>query len=181
MSCSSDLGFAMAMDDDITRLNFIGGPLDDEEQLKASAELLNAIGLATCVWARVEQLIDAALIYLNQPKHSEKIHDPDHPIGFKRKIKLLKRWFNQHPALADHRDVIREITTELLELSGTRNAVLHSILDSYDPNTKTLVFRSIQPAGRHISGSQTHWNNRDVANVRSIDAKNSSPTCYHFP
>jgi hypothetical protein len=65
------------------------------------------------------------------------VHDPDHPIGFKKKIKLLKRWFNRHPALV------------VLSLSNTRNTFLHSILDSYDPKTQTAIFRSLQAKTDH--------------------------------
>jgi hypothetical protein len=129
---------------DIHQIRFAGGPLDSEQGLKTCAELFNVIGLAACVWARLELFIDAALIHINQPQHSEKLHDQDHPIGFRRKIKLLKRWYNQHPALAEQRASIRKITSELLELSTTRNQFLHSILDSYDPTTQTAVFRSIR-------------------------------------
>jgi hypothetical protein len=133
-----------APDNDIRKIKFTGGPLDSPEEMKAAAELWRAIGLAACVWARLEQHLDAVLIHLNQPKHSEKLHDPDHPIGFKRKIKLLKRWFNQHQVLAEHRNSMRPITTEMLSLSETRNQILHSILDSYDLATKTAVFRAVR-------------------------------------
>jgi hypothetical protein len=134
----------MTIPDDIHKIRFMGGPLDSPDQMEAAAELWRTIGLAACTWARLEQHIDAVLIYLNQPKHSEKLCDAEHPIGFRRKIKLLKRWFNQHPALAQHRKAIREITSDLLVLSQTRNAFLHSILDDYNPSTRTAIFRSIQ-------------------------------------
>src|SRR5215204_5755330 len=126
-------------------ISFIGGPLDDGEQMKAAAELWRAIGLAACTWSRLEQHVEVVLIHLNQREHSEKLYDEDHPIGFKRKIKLLKRWFNQHPALAEHRDTLRTITTDMLSLSVTRNTFLHSILDSYDPATSTATFRAVRP------------------------------------
>jgi len=120
--------------------------------MKAAAELWRAIGLAACTWSRLEQHVEVVLIHLNQRKHSEKLYDQDHPIGFKRKIKLLKRWFNQHPALAEHRDILRTITTDMLSLSVTRNTFLHSILDSYDRATSTATFRAVRPTsdGRDI-------------------------------
>jgi hypothetical protein len=133
---------------DIHQIRFLGGPLDELDETAAAAELWRAIGLAACTWARMEQHIDAVLVHLNQPKHSEKLCDPDHPIGFRRKIKLLKRWFNQHPALAEHRETMRKITSDLLVLSKTRHTFLHSILDAYNPATKTATFRSIQPKTR---------------------------------
>jgi len=151
-----------APDDDIYKVRLSGTPLDDPESMEASAELWRVIGLSACTWARLEQHIDMVLIHLNQPKHSEKLHDPDHPIGFKRKIKLLKRWFNQHPALAEHRASLRQITTKMLALSKTRNAFLHSILDSYDPSTKTAVFRAVRAmspttyqAGKYVGTLET--------------------------
>jgi hypothetical protein len=130
---------------DIHKIRYLGGPLDELDETMAAAELWRAIGFAACIWARMEQHIDAILIHLNQPRHSENLCDPDHPIGFRQKIKLLKRWFNQHPALAKHREAIRKITSDLLVLSKTRHMLLHSILDAYDPRTKTATFRSIKP------------------------------------
>jgi hypothetical protein len=133
----------VATDDDLY-IKFTDGPLDSPEYLRAATELWRVIGIASCVWARLEVHLDLILVFLNQPKHSEKLHDPDHPIGFKRKIRLLKRWFNQHPALAEHRDAVRSIASEMLELSQTRNAFLHSILESYDLNSQTAIFRSVR-------------------------------------
>jgi hypothetical protein len=146
----------MPIPDDIHKIRFIGGPLDSPEQMKAAAELWRTIGLAACTWARLEQHIDAVLIYLNQPKHSEKLCDPEHPIGFRRKVRLLKRWFNRYPALAEHRKTIREISTDLLILSKTRNAFLHSILDDYNPSTRTAIFRSVQAKAQNTYVATKH-------------------------
>jgi hypothetical protein len=118
--------------------------MDSPEGMTSAVELWRALGIAACTWARLEQHLDAVLILLNQPKHSEKLHDREHPVGFKKMVRLLKRWFNQHPALAEHRDAVRPITTQMLALSKTRNAFLHSILDSYDPSTSTAVFRGVR-------------------------------------
>src|SRR5262249_5840037 len=84
---------------------------------------------------------------LNRPKHSPVIYDKDHPIGFKSKIKLLKRWFNQHPALAHRKIEFRGLAPRFLRLNGIRNEFLHSFLSDYDPNTKMAVWRGIKPEG----------------------------------
>ena len=112
-----------------------------------AAELFRAIGLATCSWSRLEVQIDMTLMHVNQPKHSVELHDPEHPVGFKSKIKLLKRWFNQHPALKGQAEALRKICPQILKLSGERNIFLHSVLQTYDPNTQTAVWRGIKANG----------------------------------
>jgi hypothetical protein len=67
-------------------------------------------------------------------------------MGFRNKIKLLKRWFNQHPALKHNAGEFRGLAGRILELSKTRNIFLHSILSSFNPVTKQAIWRSIRPA-----------------------------------
>jgi hypothetical protein len=150
------------LDNDILAITFGNTPLDDPDQMADAAELFRAIGLASMSWSRLEMHVDMVLLFLNQPHHSERLHDKDHPIGFKSKIKLLKRWFNQHPALKHQSGEMRQITSRLLELGQTRNTFLHSILSSFDPATKQAVWRSIKPAseatynvGKHIGTIET--------------------------
>src|SRR4051812_38190415 len=105
----------MTIADDIYRLSVADTPLDDPAKMAGAAELFRAIGLAASSWSRLETHLDMVLIFLNQPQHSNEIHDRDHPIGFKRKIKLLKRWFNQHPALKIAAKDFRTLSPKLLE------------------------------------------------------------------
>ena len=152
----------MSAASDIERITLTNTPLDDPNKMAEAAELFRAIGLATSSWARLETHIDMVLIHLNQPKHSLKLYQKDHPIGFKSKVKLLKRWFNQHPALKPQAGGLRAIAPKFLELGQQRNIFLHSILSDYDPATKRAIWRGIKPegeetyrVGKHI-GSVDH-------------------------
>lgn len=123
---------------------FAGGPIEDRD---SAASAFLALGHAASAWARLEQLIDAILIHINNIQFSKKLFDPEHPVSFRKKIKLLKRWFNKHPALAEHTDDIRTITSRLKELAEHRNTYLHSIFEAYDPVTKTLALHSLKFLG----------------------------------
>ena len=147
---------------DIEHLSLTDTPLDHPNSMAEAAELFRAIGLATSSWARLEMHIDMVLIHLNRPKHSKELYAEDHPIGFRSKIKLLKRWFNQHPALSHQSKALRALTPKFLELGKQRNIFLHSILSNYDPETKVATWRGIKPAaeetyrvGKHV-GSVEH-------------------------
>lgn len=145
-------------------------PLDDPSKMANAAELFRAIGIAASAWARLEVHLDMVLLYLNQPKHSEEIYDKDHPMGFKRKVKLLKRWFNKHPILKPFAAEFRALSPKLIELSSIRNTFLHSILSSFDPETKEAVWRGIRPltettfsVGMHVGTVATLINFADEA------------------
>jgi hypothetical protein len=130
---------------EILNLVLTDTPLDDPAKMANAAELFHTVGLAASEWTRLEVHLDFILIYLNQPKHSEEIYDKDHPMAFKKKVRLLKRWFNQHPILKPFAADFRALSPRLIELSNVRNTFLHSILSSYDPNTKEAVWRGIRP------------------------------------
>jgi hypothetical protein len=130
-----------------------------------AAELFRAIGLATCSWSRLETQIDMVLIYLNRPRHSLALYDRDHPIGFRSKIKLLKRWFNQHPALANGAISLRQLTPKILELNQQRNSYLHSVLQDFDPLTKVAIWGGIKAAG-----SETYKVGRHIGSVETLIA-----------
>lgn len=120
---------------------FIGGPLESPEN---ASDLFCALGYASAQWTRLEQHIDAVLIHVNNREHSASIFAPDHPVSFQKKIGLLKRWFNQHPALANLTTDIRELTSRLKFLSQHRNNLIHGVVESWDPATKTAVFRTLK-------------------------------------
>jgi hypothetical protein len=86
-------------DYDILGIALTNTPLDSPTEMADAAELFRVLGLASSSWMRLEMHLDMVLLFLNQPQHSEKLYNKDHPMGFRNKIKLLKRWFNQHPAL----------------------------------------------------------------------------------
>ena len=174
----------MKPDPVLHRLRFVGGPLDTERE--AATPLFAALGAASATWARLEQHVDAALIHLNQKRHSEQLFDPDHPVSFTKKLKLLKRWFvNQHPALAGDREENRDIATDLKVLSGDRNKFLHSIVDSYDPDTGTVAFIAVRALGedkfniaRHVGTVASLLRFADQVNERHLRLAKISTTLF---
>lgn len=132
---------------------FLGGPLDAENP---PPDLFSAIGYAASSWARLEQHLDAVLIHINNPAHSEAIYNPAHPIGLGAKLKLLKRWFNQHPALASLSSDFRELSSRLKEISPHRNNMLHGILERWEPETRTAYFQTIKFMGDDEFQVSTH-------------------------
>jgi hypothetical protein len=108
-------------DTDILAITLTGTPLDSPTEMENAAELFKALGIASSSWMRLEMHLDMVLLFLNQPKHSKTLHEEDHPTGFARKIKLLRRWFNKHPALKPLADEFRGLAGPILVLSKTRN------------------------------------------------------------
>lgn len=119
-----------------------GFPIDD---FAAHKELFAAIGHAAMSWARFETHLDAIPIHVNAAENSDDLYNPDHPVTFGPKIKLLKRWFNQHPGLKQLKDQMRRLTSGAKNLSRLRNSVLHFILEDLDGNT--AQFHGIKYAG----------------------------------
>lgn len=130
---------------DVTRdFIIVGGPIDNPE---GAEPLFQALGRLAASWSRLEQHIDALLMQLNDPRHSLNLYSPDHPVSFQQKIKLLKRWFNQHPALENFTDDIRTITSRLKVMGQDRNVFLHSNLEAWDAETETAHMTSIKYEG----------------------------------
>lgn len=125
------------------RLN--GGPINNPDGAQA---VFLALGLGAASWARLEQHIDAVLMQVNKEQHSTEIlslFNPDHPLPFTDKIRLLKRYFNKHPALKEHTEAIRSFAKVAKILGQERNIYLHGILERYDSETKTIFIRSVKP------------------------------------
>jgi hypothetical protein len=118
-----------------------GGPLDDPER---PTELFEALGFAACAWARMEQHLDTILIHVNKSEYSEKLYTERHPVMISGKIKLFKRWFNQHPALAGMAGMARLLTSGIKQISGNRHTFIHAALEAWDPETKTAKFHGIK-------------------------------------
>jgi hypothetical protein len=129
-----------------------GGPLDDTA---SALDLFQALGHASSAWARLEQHVDIALMQINQADFSfgeKDLYDPIHPRTFSAKLDLLKDYFNKHPALAEDRGAIRELSGMIKEMSKERNQYLHSIVEAYDSSTQKVTFHSIQPQGKPAEG-----------------------------
>jgi|GEM_PF-4580047 len=122
-----------------------GGPINNPA---TAAEFFLTLGYISAAWARLEQHIDSILLQVNKQQHSSEIvslYDPNHPRPFTDKIRLLKRYFNQHPALKQHKSKIREFAAAVKKMATDRNIYLHSVLQGYDNKTKIVTLRSIQP------------------------------------
>jgi hypothetical protein len=120
-----------------------GGPIDRKEGTEALFELL---GRASAAWARMELMLDIILLHINKASESPEIYDPEHPVSFKRKLKLMKRWL-KHPKLAPGRNIFRKSLAILKTLADTRNDVLHSHITSFDPQTGRIGFLSLRFLG----------------------------------
>jgi hypothetical protein len=114
------------------------------------APALEAYGRVAASWARLEHHIDALLIQVNKPDHSEALFK-EHPTSFGKKIDLLKSWFNKYPPLSEYREDIRDLTSKLKILSKdsskqfiSRNVLLHAIPARYEPETKVIIFHHME-------------------------------------
>lgn len=146
---------------------FVGGPLDSPVR---PDELFRALGAASAQWARLEQHIDAVLIQVNNRQHSATLFKEDHPVSFQAKIKLLKRWFNQHPALANLTDDVRTLTTKLKEISQHRNNIVHGALEKWDADTETCVLRTLKSSGDEFSISTHEYTIDGIDTVSDLTA-----------
>ena len=129
---------------DLSAFKFEGGPIDAPSE---AGEAFSVIGHAAASWARLELLIDIILIHVNNAEFSSTIYEEVHPVSFSKKVRLLKRWFNQHPALTNHKEDIRELTSRLKVLSNDRGLYIHSQVEAYDTTTKTVTLRNLQYLG----------------------------------
>lgn len=120
---------------------FIGGPLEEPD---GKEKLFEALGYACAQWARMEQHIDSLLMHINNDAHSDTIFDPEHPVSFLKKIDLLKKWFNKHPALASLQEDVRLLTSKLKGLSQHRNNLIHGTLERWDSDRTTAEFCTIK-------------------------------------
>jgi hypothetical protein len=126
------------------RYRLRGGPIDTPAE---DAEVFLALGRAFAAWSRTEQHIDAIILQVNKANHSTPeldLFDPKHPVPFADKIKLLKRYFRRHPALAQFRDDIVDIADGLKAFAEQRNDWAHSILQEYDRDSKRITFNLIR-------------------------------------
>jgi hypothetical protein len=124
--------------------NLVGGPLEAPDD---HSSLFAALGFAGSAWARMEQQLDIVLIHINKEKLSSRLYQPEYPIAFERKIKLAKRWFNQHPPLKPYRDDIRLFTSKVKEIAPIRNHLLHSILQDWNPKEQVATMQTIKFEG----------------------------------
>ncbi len=123
---------------------FYGGAIDDPNTPRS---VFTAVGRAAMAWARLELHLDAVILHVNKKDHSEELYR-EHPVSFDKKIDVVKRWFNQHPALLQHKDSMRELTRTFRILSKqARNPLIHSLFASYDAGKKELTLQNIRYMG----------------------------------
>jgi hypothetical protein len=122
-----------------------GGPINHPE---TAIPAFLALGHAAAAWGRLEQHIDAILLQVNKEQHSNEIlalYDPNHPRPFTDKIRLLKTYFNKHPALAEFKERIRSFASAATSLSQERNEYIHGIVEGYDEKSQTIILHAIKP------------------------------------
>lgn len=121
---------------------YIGGPIERPEQ---NQEILLAIGHAAASWARMEQHLDGILQHINKEAHSGNLNlfDPDHPRPFGAKLRLLKSYFNKHPALSAYRETVQDFICGLKKLAPVRNEIMHSVLENYDSQTRRYTINGV--------------------------------------
>jgi hypothetical protein len=126
------------------KYRYIGGPIELPGQCD---QLFADYGFAAASWARMEQHIDAILVQINKEQHSDEfldLYDERHPGTFDTKIKMLRRYFNKHPALAQYTDTVIDCATGLKRLSKDRNELLHGVLEDYDPTKSLIMINGMQ-------------------------------------
>jgi hypothetical protein len=124
--------------------SILGGPLEAPED---HIPLFAALGFAAAAWARMEQQLDIVLIHVNKEKLSSHLYQPQYPFSFDGKIKLAKRWFNQHPQLASYSEDIRHFTSSIKPIARIRNSLLHSILQEWDPIREIAIMQTVRFEG----------------------------------
>jgi hypothetical protein len=139
------------------RFRFGGGPLSHPNVAPAALE---AYGFTAACWARLETHIEAVTLFLNRQEHSNStlnLHQPRHPSSTWDKIKLVRKYFNRHPALRTHKANADRVCERLLQMALDRNELLHSIVEDYanghvtingifvKPDTTSSIKRSIVP------------------------------------
>lgn len=130
----------------LCQFNFSGGPVEapDTEEL---ALPFHAFGFVAMAWARLETHLDALLIHLNKRQFSKEIFDPDHPVSFSRKLRLLKTWFGKQKALSKYKPAIDKLAKQLKTLSQARNSFLHALFSAYDAQKSEVTLRSLYYVG----------------------------------
>ncbi|MER9963067.1 hypothetical protein NKJ72_19260 [Mesorhizobium sp. M0045] len=142
--------------------------LVDEDPAHA-APALEALGRVAAAWSRMEHHLDALIIQVNKPDHSEVLFET-HPVSFSKKIDLLKKWFNKYPPLRGYKTDMRELTSRLKilanhdgkEIALSRNILLHAIPASFNADKGEIVLHHMKmlPDGnirsRHITVSLTN-------------------------
>jgi hypothetical protein len=144
MSQEPDFYVAVPTPHGLHHFRLSGGPLSHPN---TRPEALEAIGWAAAAWTRVETHVDAIIIHVNKVEHASsrpKLYAPRHPNGAQDKIKLMRKWFNDHPALAPKRQEVNKICEHLLDLAKRRNEFVHSLLEDFEHGQVAVALNSVQ-------------------------------------
>ena len=126
--------------------------------LKAIWEMsAKAVGEFITHWAMVERCIDFCIAIIYQ-KAGGKHLDNEIPQALWRRVKFLRRCFNQVSVLASFADEGRSLLDRITALTDTRNMLVHGCLSSYtsDSNGQEFLFVRIDLAPdkqMHVSTS----------------------------
>src|SRR5436853_427650 len=86
--------------------NLTGGPIDNPSNAIRAFTIFGHLAVS---WARLEQHVDLILIQVNRPDRSRALFDPNHPIAFSRKMRLLKKWMEHHPEFSKLSSILQLI------------------------------------------------------------------------
>src|SRR5262249_16521141 len=107
------------------RFTVSGGPIDECDR---AIEVFTALGHGATAWARLERHPTFLLVKINKAEHSPdatSLFQPNHPSQAGNKLKMLKRYFNQHPALAKQADTFRDLRRDIKNALKDRNGYMH--------------------------------------------------------
>lgn len=142
-----------------------GGPID---QPRKASRLFAKLGRAAAAWARMEMMLDAFIIRVNKPSENVHLYDDEHPVSFKRKMRLATKWLS-HPAIIEHADLFRGAFSIIRDMAGLRNELTHSDVRSYDSTSGDFVLANMRSAGAGIFRLSEHTYN--IADVDEMTHK----------
>ena len=120
-------------------IRFGGGPLAHPDKAPRG---IAAYGFAAACWARLDVHIEAMTIWLDHSDQSKETHQPHHPDSFRNRIKLLQRYYDRNPALAQHKYLADSLFKRMLSADLDRNYFLRSVLEDVTP-AGSLVLNGI--------------------------------------
>lgn len=128
-------------------------PIDypSEEELNPLAFVIGGVVLR---WGMAENAINSLVIAVFKYAGGRHIED-EMPRAFKRKVTFLRRCFRSIAILAPYKETALIALENAVQLSLRRNAIIHSYLSMYDPNTSKFKFVGLDSKGEESVVSET--------------------------
>ncbi len=110
--------------------------------LDAFPPLYGAVGDIVVNWAIAESALNSLVAIIYQSAGGKHV-DHQIPVAFKRRVKFLRRCFNNVDALKPYADEGRDILGNAANLAYIRNAVIHGTVSNYEPATQQYTFTKL--------------------------------------